>query len=140
MKVYCKVGYVFRVVLSNAQPVQQATTKVETALTLGAGMAITDVKEGIHGLKALNSTSRALGSAAKTRGKVFWFGGDVAKNAAMSFAKANGLKTHEMTTRGRIINTVGPYLPRSISTLIWDGLSRNFQGVIWEYKCISECF
>jgi hypothetical protein len=64
--------------------------------------------------------------ASKGGGRVFWSGGDVAKNAAMDFAKANGMKTLEMTTGGRIMNTVSPYLPRSISSRIWDGLSRNF--------------
>lgn len=44
----------------------------------------------------------------------------------MDFAKVKGMKTLEMTTGGRIMNSVGPYLPRSISSPIWDGLSRNF--------------
>ena len=66
-----------------------------------------------------------VGSAAKGS-RVFWSGGDIAKNSAMNFAKANGMKTLEMTTSGRIMNTVSPYLPRSISSPIWDGLSRNF--------------
>lgn len=56
---------------------------------------------------------------------VFWSGGDVAKNAAMDFAKSNGMKTLEMTTGGRIMNALHPYFPRSISNPIWDGLSRN---------------
>lgn len=64
--------------------------------------------------------------AATTGGRVFWSGGDIAKIAAMDFAKANGMKTLEMTMGGHIMNTIGPYLPRSISRPIWDGLSRNF--------------
>ncbi|WP_020404502.1 RHS repeat-associated core domain-containing protein [Gracilimonas tropica] len=59
-------------------------------------------------------------------GRVFWSGGDIAKNSAMNFAKSNGMKTLEMTTSGRIMNTISPYLPRSVSSPIWDGLSRNF--------------
>lgn len=47
----------------------------------------------------------------------------------MNFAKANGMKTLEMTTSGRIMNTLSPYLPRLISTPIWDGLSKNFARV-----------
>jgi hypothetical protein len=57
---------------------------------------------------------------------VFWSGGNVAKNAAADFAKANGMKTLEMTTRGRIMNFASPYLPRSISSPIWNVLSSNF--------------
>lgn len=44
----------------------------------------------------------------------------------MDFAKTNGMTTLEMTTGGRIMNTIGPYLPRSISSPIWDRLSTNF--------------
>ncbi|HEX8576639.1 MAG TPA: hypothetical protein VF677_10145 [Flavobacterium sp.] len=58
--------------------------------------------------------------------RVFWSGGDIAKNAAMDFAKSNGMKTLEMTKRGRIMNFISPYLPRSISGPIWDSLSKNF--------------
>lgn len=57
---------------------------------------------------------------------MFWSGGNVAKTAAADFAKTNGMKTLEMTTGGRIMNSVSPYLPRSVSSPIWDGLSRNF--------------
>lgn len=65
-------------------------------------------------------------TTAKTSGRVFWSGGNIAKNAAMDFAKTNGLKTLEMTTRGRIMNAAHSYLPRSASRPIWDNLSRNF--------------
>lgn len=68
----------------------------------------------------------ALGATAAKGSRVFWSGGGIAKNSAMNFAKANGMKTLEMTTSGRIMNTVSPYLPRSISSPIWDGLSKNF--------------
>jgi len=60
------------------------------------------------------------------KGRVFWSGGDIAKNAAMDFAKANGMKTLEMTTRGKIMNTISPYLPRTISSPVWNNLSRGF--------------
>ena len=61
---------------------------------------------------------------AKTR--VFWSGGNVAKNTAMNFAKANGMKTLEMTLKGRAMNTLNSILPRSISNPIWKRLSTNF--------------
>lgn len=72
----------------------------------------------------LKGTTRFFNAARGSR--VFWSGGDIAKNSAMNFAKANGMKTLEMTTSRRIMNTVNPYLPRSISSPIWDGLSRYF--------------
>ena len=64
--------------------------------------------------------------SAKSVGRVFWSGGNVAKTAAADFAKANGMKTLEMTTSGRIMNTVIPYLPCSILSPIWDRLFVNF--------------
>ena len=65
-------------------------------------------------------------SAAEGGGRVFWSGGNVAKNAAVDFAAANGMKTLEMSTKGRIMNSVSPYLPKSISSPIWNNLSSNF--------------
>jgi RHS repeat-associated protein len=67
----------------------------------------------------------SIGSV-ETGGRVFWSGGNVAKTAAADFAQANGMNTLEMTTSGRIMNTISPYLPRSISGPIWDRLSSNF--------------
>ncbi|QLG44898.1 hypothetical protein [Costertonia aggregata] len=36
------------------------------------------------------------------------------------------MKTLEMTTRGQIMNTLNPVLPRSVSNPIWRRLSTNF--------------
>jgi RHS repeat-associated protein len=58
--------------------------------------------------------------------RVFWSGGNVAKNAAAEFAGANGMKTLEMTTAGKLMNSVSPYLPRTITNPIWNNLSSNF--------------
>ena len=66
-----------------------------------------------------------IGNAA-TNGRVFWSGGNIAKSAAANFAKANGMKTLEMTTAGRLMNSASPYLPRTITNPIWDRLSSNF--------------
>ena len=71
-------------------------------------------------------TFSVAANATKTGGRVFWSGGDIAKNTAMDFAMSNGMKTLEMTTGGRMMNAVSPYLPRSVSSPIWDGLSKNF--------------
>lgn len=69
------------------------------------------------------------GAAATTvnnSSRVFWSGGNIAKSTAANYAKANGLKTLEMTTGGRIMNTINPILPRSVSTPVWNRLSTNF--------------
>jgi RHS repeat-associated protein len=58
--------------------------------------------------------------------QVFWSGGNEAKNAAMKFAKANGMKTLEMTPTGKVMNTITPILPKKVSTPIWNMLSSNF--------------
>ena len=65
-------------------------------------------------------------SATKGEGRVFWSGGNVAKTAAADFAAANGMKTLDMTTSGRIMNSISLYLPKSISSPIWNKLSSNF--------------
>jgi hypothetical protein len=64
--------------------------------------------------------------AANGGGRVFWSGGNLAKTAAADFAATNGMKTLEMTTGGRIMNFISPYLPRSVSSPIWNQLSSNF--------------
>jgi RHS repeat-associated protein len=68
----------------------------------------------------------AFGSSTSTTGRVFWSGGEVAKSGAADFAAANGMKTLEMTPKGGIMNTVSPFLPRSVSNPIWNNLSTNF--------------
>lgn len=70
--------------------------------------------------------ARGLRMGTKAGARVFWSGGDVAKAAAADFAKANGMKTLEMTVRGSIMNKVSPYLPRAVSGPVWNGLSRGF--------------
>ena len=69
---------------------------------------------------------KMLNAVGVVTGRVFWSGGGIAKNAAAEFAAANGMKTLEMTTSGSIMNTISPYLPRSMSSPIWDTLSKNF--------------
>jgi hypothetical protein len=77
-------------------------------------------------------TGAAL-SASKVSARVFWSGGQAAKIAAADFAGANGMKTLEMTLRGRIMNTITPMLPRSVTNPIWNNLSRGFaQGASGE--------
>src|SRR5206468_3915025 len=61
----------------------------------------------------------AEGGNVAAKERVFWSGGDVAKNAALDFAKANGMKTLEMTIMGRFMNSVSPYLPKWLTRPIW---------------------
>jgi|GEM_PF-4293441 len=58
--------------------------------------------------------------------RVFWSGGNVAKTQAANFAKSKGMITLEMTTSGRVMNTINPLLPKVVSRPIWDKLSSNF--------------
>jgi hypothetical protein len=90
----------------------------------------------VGGLRALRLGGGLIG---KAEGRVFWSGGDIAKNTAMEFAKFNGMKTLEMTTKGRIMNSISPYLPHSISRLIWDRVSKNFaKGAMGEINVFQN--
>jgi RHS repeat-associated protein len=55
--------------------------------------------------------------------RVFWSGGEVAKNAAADYAKANGAKTLEMTVVGRSLERL-PY--NKFTAKLWDGASAGF--------------
>lgn len=66
-------------------------------------------------------TTTALGGT-----RVFWSGSEFAKLRAMSFARARGLQTLEMTFSGSIMNTLNPILPRFISRPIWNSLSASW--------------
>ena len=68
----------------------------------------------------------ATTSLSSGTGRVFWSGGDIAKSTAMEFAQNNGMKTLEMTSTGKIMNAVSPYVPNKVSTPIWNTLSKNF--------------
>ncbi|MBX7151979.1 hypothetical protein K1X84_10090 [bacterium] len=65
------------------------------------------------------------GNSAFVVTRVFW-SGEGAKETAFNFAKNNGMETLEMTTSGRIMDKLHPYLPRFISSPIWKTLSTNF--------------
>ena len=115
---------------------QDHHTGIPEAYTYGASESSVSTEVGrttglsrvlsVKGVRSEQEVLAGVASVAAKGGRVFWSGGDIAKNSAMNFAKANGMKTLEMTTSGRIMNTVSPYLPRSISSPIWDGLSKNF--------------
>ena len=91
----------------------------------GIGYAIAE-RGGVILLRILSNKELKAAGVAEMGGWVFWSGGDIAKTAAMDFAKTYGMKTLEMTTSGYIMNNLSPYLPRFISSPIWDKLSANF--------------
>ena len=95
-------------------------------LTIAAGeLGGSFIGAGLEYAWALNATN--------TGGRVFWSGGNIAKNAAFDFANANGMKTIEMTTSGRFMNAISPYIPNSLSRPIWNRLSSNFaNGAVGE--------
>ncbi len=55
---------------------------------------------------------------------VFWSGGDVAKNQALSYANQNGGITLEMTRLGKYLETL-PYNPQ-----LWGYASQNFANQV----------
>lgn len=55
---------------------------------------------------------------------VFWSGGDVAKNQAMSYANQNGGITLEMTRLGKYLETL-PY-----NRQLWEYASQNFANQV----------
>lgn len=114
---------------SAASYVKGLPGKSASEIAYDVGYGTEKVIEGALLSKGTGLASNALkrgAIAGSEGGRVFWSGGDVAKNAAMDFAKSNGMQTLEMTTGGRIMNSVSPFLPRSVSGPIWDSLSGNF--------------
>jgi len=64
-------------------------------------------------------------------GRVFWSGGEPAKNAAMDFAKSNGMTTLEMTRAGQNLENLTRDVPWSIAKPMWERLSTAYaQGAV----------
>jgi hypothetical protein len=57
---------------------------------------------------------------------IFWSGGDVARNAAESYAKSTGKVTLEMTIPGRTLDLVGKVIPYQYLKPFWDFASGQF--------------
>ena len=70
--------------------------------TFNTALAVTDVFVMKAAAVAVGKIAfkTAGRSAAKASGRVFWSGGNAAKNTAAGFAKSNGMKTLEMTKKG----------------------------------------
>jgi RHS repeat-associated protein len=87
-----------------------------TISLLGVGTKLT--------YSAARITYNSIGVSGGSR--VFWSGGKAAKNAAAGYARTHNARTLEMTIAGDFMNTVSPYLPRSLTKPIWNKLSSNF--------------
>ncbi len=70
------------------------------------------------------SRGASAGGAADDATRVFWSGGDAAKNAAGRYARRMGGTTLEMTPRGRVLESAG--LHWSEAKPLWQNASRSF--------------
>ena len=84
-------------------------------------------QEPVGGAGADTAVAQRSGVAANGGNRVFWSGGDVAKNAAADYAKANGGKTLEMTLTGRALEKI-PYnrFTKPVTGKLWDLASWRF--------------
>ncbi|MCG8580838.1 MAG: hypothetical protein MI866_13025, partial [Bacteroidales bacterium] len=72
-------------------------------------------------------TSKLIRSGTKeVAERVFWSGGDDAMNAAMSYAKSNGLKTLEMTRAGQNLTNLTKNMPWEEAAPMWNRLSAAY--------------
>ena len=74
--------------------------------------------------KGARLTSKAVKAAKK--GRVFWSGGEDAMNAAMSYAKANGMTTLEMTRAGQNLTKLTQGMPWEQAGPMWQRLSAAY--------------
>lgn len=128
-----------------------ATTRLSGAVTGSASAVAGETTYSLaagHGLPSLEETLAALifggaagclmppgaigvplggTGAANSGNRVFWSGGDVAKNAAADYAGANGAKTLEMTLTGRALEKI-PYnrFTKPVTGKLWDAASWRF--------------
>jgi RHS repeat-associated protein len=87
----------------------------------GTGIATLFIPLGIIG--RLGKAAEPVEAAANSGNRVFWSGGQPAKEAAEAFAKANGSKTLEMTAVGRTLEKL-PY--NRFTAKLWDAASAGF--------------
>ena len=67
-----------------------------------------------------------LASLNSNTNRVFWSGGDMAKIAAMDYAKKNGAITLEMTTKGKLLDVATKALGYKRTRNLWNIASRQF--------------
>jgi len=115
-----------RLVINGAVKVASKVLSPGAAMTGGAGAVAGN--EGVKRSPAVqNLLTNGLGLFQRSEAsRVFWSGGDGAKNAAATFARENGLKTLEMTWSGRVMDVINPVLPKAVSGPLWTRLSVSF--------------
>ncbi|MGN6435575.1 MAG: hypothetical protein ACTHMM_03540 [Agriterribacter sp.] len=69
---------------------------------------------------------RFLPKLGNKSGEVFWAGGNTAKSAAVAFARTNGMKTLDMTIKGRILQAIEKYIPEKLANTLWSKASASF--------------
>lgn len=95
------------------EPTHSAQVTVVRTTTTAAAVPVS-------GISALSEPARV---AANSGNRVFWSGGQPAKEAAEAFAKADGSKTLEMTAVGRTLEKL-PY--NRFTAKLWDASSAGF--------------
>lgn len=93
------------------------------ALLVQSAGVVTPTLEATPGSSGRLSSFQRSDVAANTGSRVFWSGGQPAKEAAEAFAKANGSKTLEMTVVGRTLEKL-PY--NRFTAELWDAASAGF--------------
>ncbi|MBU0505819.1 hypothetical protein KJ708_07505 [bacterium] len=88
----------------------------DAALGLGTALPIGGIIPGLF----------KIGKKGQKIGRVFWSGGDVAKDAATKFAKMNGKKTIEMTFTGKILDKITTRNNYPLLEPVWRRLSNRF--------------
>jgi hypothetical protein len=78
--------------------------------------------EVAYGLQGTESDALAT----KGGGRVFWSGGDDAMNAAMNYAKANGMTALEMTRAGQNLTKLTQGMPWEQAGPMWQRLSAAY--------------
>jgi RHS repeat-associated protein len=67
-----------------------------------------------------------LGGTTQATGRVFWSGGEIAKDAAFQYAKSTGGVTLEMTTKGKILESLTQVTSYTLTKPLWKQASKSF--------------
>ncbi len=105
-----------------------ATGGLATPALLGADAGIVGAELATEGVSIAAGAAEEAGvaeeAAAQTR--VFWSGGNAAKDAAEQYATENGGTTLEMTPRGQALESQTANMPWEDAKPLWDEASRDF--------------
>ena len=92
---------------------------------INAGLVLTSAAPVGEAIGIVGGVGRVLFRGSRVA-RVFWQGGDVAKNAATDFAVANGARTIGMTFGGKVLEITTARLPWSVARPLWRGASWVF--------------